>query len=86
CPECAAVWDSEWSCACDDECPECDATNISPVYSKELTVMVEPGVHGTWTIWRSPPDAEDSPSYELVGQLRPKGSGRLQFEPTVTAR
>ena len=27
CSCCGAEWQSQWSCACDDECPECGATN-----------------------------------------------------------
>lgn len=23
CGDCNVAWDDEWSCACDDECPEC---------------------------------------------------------------
>ena len=30
CPECGHEWDDTWSCACDDECPECGARDISP--------------------------------------------------------
>lgn len=33
--ECEVEWDDKWSCACDDECPEC-GTSISPNYSKQL--------------------------------------------------
>ena len=25
CDDCDVEWDSEWSCACNDECPECGA-------------------------------------------------------------
>lgn len=29
CDECDVSWDDEWSCCCDDECPECGHA-ISP--------------------------------------------------------
>ncbi len=29
CEDCGAEWTDHWSCQCDDECPECDAS-ISP--------------------------------------------------------
>lgn len=79
CPECRAVWDSEWSCCSDDECPECEARNISPVSCTDLTVTVEPDGAGCWTIWRSPPEAEEGPRYEVVGVLNSKESGVLKF-------
>lgn len=30
CPRCEEEWQSKWSCACDDECPECGVSS-SPV-------------------------------------------------------
>lgn len=79
CPDCNAVWDSDWSCGCDDDCPECETSGISPVSSRELTVIVEPHGDGSWTIWQSPPHAEDDPRYEVVGKLKPDGFGALNF-------
>lgn len=26
CPDCDVEWQDEWSCMCDDECPECGIT------------------------------------------------------------
>jgi hypothetical protein len=83
CPECSAVWDSEWSCGSDEECPECEARDISPVYRKELTVVVEPSGDGRWAIWRSPLDAEDNPGYEMVGHLKLSPSGILNLLPYI---
>lgn len=84
CPECRAVWDSDWSCGCDDECPECEARNISPVSSEDLTIVAEPDDDGSWTIWRSPVEAEDRPRYEVVGRLNPQKSGDFTF--TIQAK
>ena len=28
CPDCAAEWQAVWDCACDEECPSCDARDI----------------------------------------------------------
>ena len=36
CPECKAEWVDEWSCTCDDECPACGCSDISPVYSEDI--------------------------------------------------
>lgn len=33
CPVCGCNWDDEWSCACDDSCPNCGTKNISPIGS-----------------------------------------------------
>ena len=35
CDACDVSWADEWSCACDDECPECDAS-ISPEESEVI--------------------------------------------------
>lgn len=32
CPVCEHEWKDEWSCACDDECPECGTGDISPYH------------------------------------------------------
>lgn len=31
CPICGHKWQDEWSCACNEECPECGASDIEPV-------------------------------------------------------
>lgn len=36
CPNCHHLWDSEWFCGCDDECPECGDPDISPYQSDEV--------------------------------------------------
>lgn len=36
CPECEATWEDEWSCQCDDDCPECGLRHISPEDSEEI--------------------------------------------------
>jgi len=36
CPMCDHEWDDTWSCACDDECPECGAQDISPYEYTEV--------------------------------------------------
>ena len=86
CPECRAVWDNDWSCRSDDQCPECEARNISPVSSEDLTVIVEPNGDGSWTIWRSPPEAEENPRYEMVGGLKPKKPGAFNFVTQAKAK
>lgn len=79
CPECGAVWDSEWSCRSDDQCPECEIRDITPISSEDLTIVVEPNGAGLWTIWHSPPEADDAPCYAMVGRLKPTKSGTFNF-------
>lgn len=35
CPNCDARWDDDWSCACDDRCPQCDLS-VSPCLTEDL--------------------------------------------------
>lgn len=35
CDKCDVSWDDDWSCGCDDECPNCGA-DISPDDSVEI--------------------------------------------------
>lgn len=36
CDDCGVSWSDEWSCACDDECPECGKA-YTPEESEELS-------------------------------------------------
>ncbi len=40
CGDCGTDWEDEWSCCCDDECPECGSRHWSPVESEDLTEVV----------------------------------------------
>lgn len=35
CPTCDVSWEDDWSCACDDDCPEC-GISYSPEKSEEV--------------------------------------------------
>ncbi len=61
--ECGASWTDEWSCACNDRCPECDA-EIEPYDYEDLTVIVEEDFgKNEWLVLVSPDTAEDKPNY-----------------------
>jgi len=61
--ECDIEWTDEWSCACNDRCPVCDA-EIEPYDYIDLSVIVEVDETGKrWAVLVSGPDAEDSPNY-----------------------
>ena len=36
CEACGHEWEDEWSCMCDDDCPECGARHMSPFKSDDL--------------------------------------------------
>jgi hypothetical protein len=36
CDECGKPWQDVWSCACDDDCPNCGKRHISPYKSEEI--------------------------------------------------
>jgi rubrerythrin len=36
CEECSHEWTDEWSCQCDDTCPECGARDMSPYKSEDI--------------------------------------------------
>ena len=65
CAACGHVWDDEWSCAVDDECPICGA-DISPEDSTDLTVRVERAYSGDgYVVKVSSPEANDRPRYAI---------------------
>lgn len=45
-------WDSEWSCQCDDECPEC-GESVGPFESE----WIGPSDPIWWLIWEHLPEA-----------------------------
>jgi hypothetical protein len=62
CADCGAKWADEWSCMCDDDCPDCGARHMSPEESDDLTEVIEP--HGAeFAVLRSPETAEHDPDY-----------------------
>ena len=65
CGDCGTDWEDEWSCSCDDECPECGSGDWSPVESEDLTFLVEPE-EGRFAIYESPLSADDKPRYGRV--------------------
>jgi hypothetical protein len=61
--DCDVGWTDEWSCACNDRCPVCDA-EIEPYDFVDLTVVLEPDGSGKqWAVLVSPPTAEHRPNY-----------------------
>lgn len=62
CDRCGGDWTDEWSCMCDDDCPDCGARHMSPHKGDNLTRVVEQ--RGDQFVALSSPDsAEHSPEY-----------------------
>ena len=36
CPRCGTEWTDEWSCACNNACPQCGMKDIMPVRSEDI--------------------------------------------------
>ena len=36
CPECGHKWHDDWSCTCNDHCPNCGLGDIEPYKSKDM--------------------------------------------------
>jgi len=62
CERCGDDWTDEWSCMCDDDCPNCGARHMSPHESDDLTNIVEKR-GDQFVVLRSPDAAEHSPDY-----------------------
>ena len=63
CGDCGTDWEDEWSCCCDDECPECGSRHWSPVESEDLTEVVWETNSG-FVVMRSPEWAAHAPQYQ----------------------
>lgn len=65
CGDCGTYWEDEWSCCCDDECPNCGSSDWSPVESENLTEVIEATDRG-FVVMRSPDNADDHPRYQPI--------------------
>lgn len=93
CYRCGEAWDDEWSCMCDDECPNCGARHTSPVDSDHLTFIIDDEVH-SFVVLRSPDSADDRPAYKEIARFLSKDFAEAfiaavaagnDFSPTASA-
>ena len=77
CGKCGTYWEDEWSCLCNDECPNCGASDWSPLTSKDLTEIVET-VGNNYVVMRSSESADDRPRYVPLARF-PTREGALRF-------
>ena len=84
CTDCDTKWSDEWSCCCDDECPNCGSRNWSPIDSDDFSVIVsESG--GEYVVLLSPPEVEeDKPRYRVVGRFE-SNTGAERLAATLRA-
>jgi hypothetical protein len=66
CERCDSTWGDEWSCMCDDDCPQCGARHMSPFKSDDLTTIIE-SKKNLFVVQWSPGTAEHKPDYRVLG-------------------
>ncbi|MHA7881679.1 hypothetical protein [Nitratireductor rhodophyticola] len=72
CDKCGYGWEGEWSCACDDDCPQCGAQQIAAVDSQDLSVIVEETPDRNFSVSFSPASAQHSPDYIRIYPIHDK--------------
>ena len=75
CERCGSDWTDEWSCMCDDDCPEYRSRHYSPYKSDDLTYIIV-CCGRQFVVLRSPETAEDFPSYLETGSFRTKRAAK----------
>lgn len=75
CEDCGAAWTDEWSCCCDDECPQCGSRHWSPLKSDDLTEVVR-REDGAFVVMRSPDSAEHRPNYVPLARFTSEEGAR----------
>ena len=68
CDRCRRRWTDEWSCTCDDECPNCGTRDMTPYNSEDLTDLIEQD-GDQFVVLRSPETAEHDPDYCELGSF-----------------
>lgn len=68
CARCGHGWSDEWSCMCDDDCPDCGARHMSPRDGDDLTEVIERDGNEFVVLW-SPETAEHDADYRELGRF-----------------
>lgn len=78
CARCRYEWADEWSCMCEDDCPNCDARHMTARSSDDLTEVIEKEGNDFVVLW-SPETAEHDPAYCELGRFstRPEAEAFL---------
>ena len=80
CERCHTQWEDEWSCGCDDECPNCGAGDMEAQKSDDLSVIVDEPRPGQFVVYYSPADAEHSPNYKVFAKFADRRQAILWAE------
>lgn len=68
CARCGYEWEDEWSCMCDDDCPDCGARHMEPYDSDERTEIISEE-DGQFVVLWSPETAEHDADYRELGRF-----------------
>jgi hypothetical protein len=68
CERCEYEWQDEWSCMCEDDCPDCGARHMTAYDADDLTITIEKD-GGEFVVLRSPKSASHSPSYRELARF-----------------
>ncbi len=85
CDRCGTSWTDEWSCCCDDDCPQCGARHMSPLESEDLTIIIDEDDDGTFAVLCSPDSASDEPDYDEVARFPTKAEARAYADSLTEA-
>ena len=79
CARCDHKWEDQWSCMCDDDCPDCGARHMSPYDADDLTTIIEQDGRELLVL-QSPRFAEHCANYLELGRFasRTKAEAFLQ--------
>jgi hypothetical protein len=68
CAHCDQEWEDQWSCMCDDDCPDCGARHMSPYDADDLTTVIEQDGRD-FVVLQSPKTAEHCANYRELGRF-----------------
>jgi len=68
CARCDNEWEDQWSCMCDDDCPDCGARHMSPYDADDLTTVIEQDGR-EFVVLQSPRTAGHCANYRELGRF-----------------
>jgi hypothetical protein len=72
-------WQDEWSCVCDDDCPDCGARHMTAYDADDLTTIIEKD-GPEFIVLRSPENAGHCPSYREAGRFATRKKAEALLE------
>jgi hypothetical protein len=68
CARCDYEWQDEWSCMCEDDCPDCGARHMTAYDADDLTTIIDEDGRA-FVVLRSPESAGHCPRYRELGRF-----------------